>query len=74
MNADWKSIETAPKEEVLILWFPEFSVFTACAWIGVFCFTTNLWEIRTPFNFDGKQVTVSYIPQPTHWMLIPRNP
>lgn len=65
----WQPIETAPKDERLLLWFPAFGGYIASAWPGSWSWTREQWAIHTPFPGGGdRSIFAIDLPQPTHWM------
>lgn len=68
------NMKSAPKDELILLWVPEFGVFSASWWTGMWSWVGNCWKLKTPFSKDRKQVFLTEFPMPTHWVPLPENP
>jgi len=66
-----KSMESAPKDKLILLLIPAFGVYEECWWIGTWSWVENRWSVRTPFTYGNKIVFVSNIPRPTGWEELP---
>jgi hypothetical protein len=71
---EWQPIETAPKDGVLLLWFPDMAIWIAGPWRGIWSNLCEEWVIHTPYSAGEKAIVASALPQPTHWMPLPAAP
>jgi hypothetical protein len=75
VRESWQPIETAPKDRKIQLWVPALGIFVDGPWRGGWSYMASQWVLDTPFREpDGRGVSVSEIPNPTHWMPLPPAP
>ena len=67
-------IDTAPKDRLILLYFPPFLAFTASWWTGHWSYMDSKWVIRTPFVLNEKIVMISELPEPIGWQEFPDVP
>jgi Lar family restriction alleviation protein len=73
--AQWMDMESAPKDERILLFVPAFGPWNASWWPGSWAWTREQWAIHTPFSGSGdRAIFGTDIPQPTGWMPLPAPP
>lgn len=70
----WRPIDTAPKDRVVLLWFPEIYGWAAGPWRGCWSWTGECWAIHTPIKLGERMVVATGLPPPTHWAPLPEAP
>jgi len=71
----WQPIETAPKDCVIQLWVPPFGIWIDGPWRGAWSYVAQQWTLHSPFTAaDGRSISASAIPHPTHWQPLPAPP
>ncbi len=68
------NMQDAPKDKLILLWVPEFGLFMESWWPGMWSFTGNCWQLKTPFMLGLKQVFATEFPEPIEWMPMPGSP
>ncbi len=61
----WQPIETAPKDDILLGYYPDSQETAACPLYQVCCWDLDKWIGDTGVSEDF---------QPTHWMPLPGSP
>lgn len=71
----WQPIDTAPKDRVIQLWVPTFGTWVDGPWRGAWSHVVGQWALHSPFTAaDGRAITATEIPHPTHWMPLQDEP
>lgn len=70
----WQPIETAPRDDRVLLFVPAFGAWIASWWPGSWSYAREQWAIHSPFARGDKAIFGVDAPQPTHWMPLPAPP
>jgi hypothetical protein len=73
-DAEWRPIETAPKDRAILIWIEGPVGWAPGPWRGAWSWVESQWSVHLPFTIDGKVVIATKLPQPTHWKPLPAPP
>lgn len=65
-------METAPKNQLILLLIPKFDVHQMSWWVGCWSFVYQKWVVKTPYSINQKIVVCTDIPRPIKWVPLPQ--